>query len=224
MELKPVKGGKRKSCECSKRRSRHKPVKDISGQRFGDLVAIEFVGRNANRTTWKMLCDCGTYCHKTINQLCDGHALNCGDRLKHVFSGWYPIAPTPYPPEAGAIVAKYMHLAIAKPQYKFVDQAVEDYRMERLLRCAWIVVYRRSQGEEFSELKERRYIAKSMRFAPYTVHRVRQDGGLSYTQSNSLIGGVMTDLTLQNGAVAQAKTQREDFLSIPKRLPKFRRC
>ena len=217
-----LKGGQR-SCGCMRHVGGLKP-RNIAGQRFGELVAIELVPhiRQYNRPCWKLRCDCGGIAYMTLKRLNMGYRLNCGNRSKHLWGAWYPPTPNPYPVEASVIVTKYLHFAVARLHWQVVDQAVEDCRMDRLLRVAWIVVYRRSKGEEFSEQKERCYIAKSLRYARYTVDRMRRKGGLSYNRTNRLIGGVMTDLTSQNKAVdSQEQTQPKKILS--KRV-KFKRC
>ncbi len=54
-------------------------LRDLTGQRFGRLVAIESVGRTANRSIlWDCLCDCG---HKTqVASYClnRGSTQSCG--------------------------------------------------------------------------------------------------------------------------------------------------
>lgn len=53
--------------------------KDITGQRFGKLVAIERIKRENSRTYyWKCLCDCGRYCEKELQYLMNGDTQSCG--------------------------------------------------------------------------------------------------------------------------------------------------
>lgn len=51
--------------------------KDLSGKRFGRLVAISPTHKN-NRVAWNCICDCGNY--KVVNScpLVDGRTLSCG--------------------------------------------------------------------------------------------------------------------------------------------------
>lgn len=226
------------SCGCAKRerwlQMRHASAIDITKQRFGSLVAIAPTGTQyLKRPLWTLRCDCGAIVFSTVSILKDGRRKSCGDKSKHPEHGLhYPPAPTPYPAEAGAIAAKYLHLAIARPHWQSVDQATEDYRIERLLRSAWILVYRRSLGEQFDDRKERQYIAKSLRFCQRTIDRRRRSGGLSYNRKQSIVGAIgskMTDSTSFE-AVAKAETHPGSLLSTPtidRTSPKkhrFRRC
>lgn len=52
---------------------------DITGQRFGSLVAIEEVGKDSHdRSSWQCVCDCGRYCEATIGKLTSGEKTSCG--------------------------------------------------------------------------------------------------------------------------------------------------
>lgn len=53
---------------------------DITGQRFGKLVAIEPIDERASNGSirWKCLCDCGGIVYPTINNLKRGHTTSCG--------------------------------------------------------------------------------------------------------------------------------------------------
>lgn len=51
---------------------------DISGKRFGQLVAIERLCVEGSRSKWKCLCDCGKYTNATISNLRNGHTKSCG--------------------------------------------------------------------------------------------------------------------------------------------------
>lgn len=53
--------------------------KDISGQRFGRLVAVEMVGSDANsKAIWQCVCDCGAVIDRTGDVLRQGHTKSCG--------------------------------------------------------------------------------------------------------------------------------------------------
>ena len=53
---------------------------DISGKRFGKLLAIEPIDQRAANggIRWKCLCDCGNYTYPTMNNLKRGHTTSCG--------------------------------------------------------------------------------------------------------------------------------------------------
>ena len=53
-------------------------IKDISGQRFGRLVAIHVSGRKNREAVWSCLCDCGTTHEVTSTTLVAGKSRSCG--------------------------------------------------------------------------------------------------------------------------------------------------
>ena len=54
-------------------------IKDISGQRFGRLVAVERVGVNKRRySMWLCKCDCGNTAIVGVSQLTGGNSRSCG--------------------------------------------------------------------------------------------------------------------------------------------------
>lgn len=70
-----------KSCGCQKKNNIGKALrKDLAGQRFGNLVAIEYTGRsNASKNAiWRCKCDCGTICEVDSNNLSSLHTTSCG--------------------------------------------------------------------------------------------------------------------------------------------------
>jgi hypothetical protein len=53
-------------------------VKDISGQRFGALVAVETVGTENGQRLWRCECDCGGEKIATAAELMYGNITSCG--------------------------------------------------------------------------------------------------------------------------------------------------
>ena len=53
---------------------------DITGQRFGKLIAIEPIDERASNggVRWKCRCDCGNYVYPTMNNLKRKHTTSCG--------------------------------------------------------------------------------------------------------------------------------------------------
>lgn len=51
---------------------------DLSGQRFGRLVALEPGPKRGKRTTWKCICDCGNECVILTESLRGGATQSCG--------------------------------------------------------------------------------------------------------------------------------------------------
>lgn len=51
---------------------------DISGNRFGKLVAVERCGELVSRSLWLCKCDCGKDAVVSISNLRNGHTKSCG--------------------------------------------------------------------------------------------------------------------------------------------------
>lgn len=62
------------SCNCSRKQREYK-YEDISGKRFGYLIAIS---RNKERNEWLCKCDCGNECYASLDQLKKGKRTSCG--------------------------------------------------------------------------------------------------------------------------------------------------
>lgn len=56
---------------------------DISGERFGMLVAVEAVHVNGKRV-WRCACDCGATTHVDVGKLRIGNTKSCGCRKRAV--------------------------------------------------------------------------------------------------------------------------------------------
>lgn len=81
--------------------TRVKNLHDLTGQRFGRLLAIEHVGFRGKpgkqkRTMWKCICDCGNYHTVAASSLKTGVSKSCGcfrrewnvtSKTKHAFRG-----------------------------------------------------------------------------------------------------------------------------------------
>lgn len=64
-----------------------KKPRDITGQRFGRLIAISFVEiRHGNKHFWKFLCDCGKTTITQKTGVMGGHTISCGCYRKEVTS------------------------------------------------------------------------------------------------------------------------------------------
>jgi hypothetical protein len=64
-------------------------VKDITGMRFGNLIAIQDTKKSdAHRNRiWLCQCDCGNMCEVSGNNLRTGHTQSCGCRKQTVCAG-----------------------------------------------------------------------------------------------------------------------------------------
>ncbi len=70
-----VQGGS-KSCGCSRAQA---SAKDLTGQRFGRLVALERTGeKKGSNLVWRCRCDCGRETTATSNSLLQGNTRSCG--------------------------------------------------------------------------------------------------------------------------------------------------
>lgn len=59
-------------------------IKDIEGNRFGRLVAIELFGKETNEegVSWVCECDCGNLSAVNVSRLISGNTRSCGCLLK----------------------------------------------------------------------------------------------------------------------------------------------
>ncbi len=222
---------RQKSCGCLKKSgydNKRRP-KDITGQKFGSLTAIKLTGKKVNRKpTWLLKCDCGNTRELSISNikaiLNSSSRLNCANQSSHPDRYFvYPLAPTPYPKEAGDLVIKYLHLT-ESPLRKKLDSEVEDDKRDRLLRAAWILTYRRWQGEEISELYEKHFIRKHLRYSSIRIfwqRKLESEGGLMYDRSGKKRerGSTMANITSDNYPVLE--TQGTNML--PTKRLKFKR-
>jgi hypothetical protein len=73
---KNLKYGKVKSCGCLHSTSK---LKDITGQRYGKLVAIKYTGEIKNHSAvWECKCDCGNSVEVKVKHLLSGATRSCG--------------------------------------------------------------------------------------------------------------------------------------------------
>ncbi|MCB5953975.1 AP2 domain-containing protein [Enterococcus sp. CWB-B31] len=57
----------------------NKGYKDVTGQRFGKLIAVERLNKKKRSTYfWKCRCDCGNFCEVPLNYLTQGNTSSCG--------------------------------------------------------------------------------------------------------------------------------------------------
>lgn len=56
--------------------------RDLTGQRFGKLIALECVGRRVSDGSayWRCACDCGRFTVTSSNKLLQGKTTSCGSR------------------------------------------------------------------------------------------------------------------------------------------------
>ena len=75
-----LRSGHTTSCGCvQKQAARNNTYKDITGQRFGNLIALENIGSNIKgNALWKCQCDCGNITTAIGIELRSGHTKSCG--------------------------------------------------------------------------------------------------------------------------------------------------
>jgi hypothetical protein len=229
--------GKQVSCGCRKKEHKGRQRIDIAGQKFGTLTVVKAVDTRDkyNKPQWLFNCDCGNQCLYSVRTLHQkqyyGIRINCGDRNLHP-EIWleYPPTPSPYPALAGELLIKYLYLT--ELEYNQINSAVEDEKRDRLMRAAWIITYRRSQGEKFTELYEKNFISKHLAYASIDVYRRQQleyYGGLMYDSSGNkkTIGDKMTNSTSQSYPELETLgincMSMDNNVKINKKF-KFRRC
>lgn len=80
--------GNTKSCGCYNRDLARARAKDITGQRFGKLVAIKkYHGEDTRKyktTRWLCKCDCGNETVVSLTNLANGHTRSCGCLAKEI--------------------------------------------------------------------------------------------------------------------------------------------
>ncbi|TGP22300.1 MULTISPECIES: hypothetical protein [unclassified Mesorhizobium] len=55
-----------------------RPIVDLTGERFGSLIAVEVQARSGRRPSWKCRCDCGEFTFATNGELRSGRKPSCG--------------------------------------------------------------------------------------------------------------------------------------------------
>ena len=74
-----LRNGQITSCGCAKTEALKKRSKDIAGQRFGRLTALEpLEKRMQGSVMWRCRCDCGSECEASYNSLVSGNTRSCG--------------------------------------------------------------------------------------------------------------------------------------------------
>lgn len=66
-----------------------KRIKDITGQRFGKLVVIGYVGSEKRQSKWLCQCDCGNEYVGTKDHLMSGNTRSCGCMSGYLHHGMY---------------------------------------------------------------------------------------------------------------------------------------
>jgi hypothetical protein len=232
-----VQAGKTKSCGCLRKAHSGRSVVDLTGQKFGELVVKGRAGGGGYdadgkrmRVTWACLCSCGNTVNFSGIKLMSSRNhrkrqshLNCRDHSKHLdgVGVWYPPTPSPYPQEAAELLKKYLKWTEPPAWMPGPEKSnLRDEKFDRLLRVAWTITYRISQGEDISELHQGRIILKHLRYANRAIA-----AGASMIDRRQLksIGGRTTMANNQKPLTTLAVIEALPDLLLPKKPKKFKR-
>lgn len=73
-----LKRGDTPSCGCITKENRRKSLKDLSGQKFGHLTVLNFIGTINGNSKYMVQCDCGKIYEIYTNNLTQGCTTSCG--------------------------------------------------------------------------------------------------------------------------------------------------
>ncbi len=73
-----LRSGNTKSCGCLYRETSGKEAEDLTGKRFGNLIAIKRVENKGRSTMWECQCDCGNITVVSSGHLKEGATKSCG--------------------------------------------------------------------------------------------------------------------------------------------------
>lgn len=131
-----VKRGHTQSCGCLREeRSREAVVRDISGERFGRLLALNRAGSANGRIQWLCRCDCGTEVLRPSKNLTNGTAVSCGCRKNEPGKG-DPLTSQFIRDRAGA----YSHQRRATLRGvggSFTAEQIADLLKKQRGKCPW---------------------------------------------------------------------------------------
>ena len=51
---------------------------DITGEKFGRLIAVEVVGKSGRENIWKCVCECGNVAEVRLSNLKNRNTQSCG--------------------------------------------------------------------------------------------------------------------------------------------------
>jgi len=199
------------SCGCAKFGNTYKKrLPDRNGEVFGQLTVIKRSLKKADHgTLWILLCSCGNVIErqrydveKTRGIISCGCARRRGLTKRLGTKPKYPPNADPYPAEAFAIVSKYIHLISTDHKNNRAD--IEDEKMDRMMRAAFTIIYRRSIGEYIDEHHEMSLVKKYIRFASLRI-KARHNG------TNKIGCRINPMNSIQNYPVSESQTQEKIY-------------
>lgn len=121
-----LRDGDAQSCGCWRSRPRPEKRRDLTGNRYGRLVALLPLARTKGNTWWMCQCDCGEQKRVRLDRLVSGETISCGCAVAGPFVVSRPLSVR----ETSAI----QHRGREKPLYT-VAQIYGLYEKQRH-RCA----------------------------------------------------------------------------------------
>ena len=87
---KDLRAGKTKSCGHLRYDLGKQKIKDLTGQQFGKLKVIYFIGIKNHRAIWHCKCDCGNEKNISSTDLISGHTKSCGCLHQEILGQGHP--------------------------------------------------------------------------------------------------------------------------------------
>ena len=143
---------------------------DHAGKQFGNLLVLKIADglQHSSKPVWECRCDCGNKCNIPARHLIKGDRLNCGGE-NHRHGLKYPLMPSPMPDAVQQLISQFLKYIPTHQDCKYKNQSVEDEKMDRLIRAAWILCHREWQGENLSDIFKNRFIFKYLRYADIAI-------------------------------------------------------
>lgn len=220
-----------KSCGCAttvlKRKNSGLKTENLEGQRFGELTVIRSVrGWNTKETRIRASnecrCECGAIVWRTSHQLKVSKFLNCRSP-EHLIGPKYPPMPSPMPNRVAELILKFYPF-ISGEKWENVRPDIQDEKVKRLERSAWIICYKELQGENLSDRYCQNFIHKWMRYSLASINLKAynlRSGGYNNLRRSKLTGGEMTNPSFNNAVTSQDQTQQNNLL--PRKPKTFRK-
>ena len=151
-------------------------AKNISGQRFGRLVALSAEGKTENNTTiWKCQCDCGNTKCVPISRLTSGKTRSCGCLAKEVSSQVHK-GNTDRVTHAGSDERLYcIYRAMIRRCYNKNDKRFRNYGGRGIKVCdIWLNDY-----SEFRRFAVEQGYDEKAKYGETTIDRIDTNGDYS---------------------------------------------
>lgn len=103
---------------------------DLTGRRFGRLVAIEYACSQGRQSCWRCKCDCGAECVVNSGNLKRGNTASCGClRVEHNKATWTTHGHSKRSPEYHSWAAMLARCATKKLDRRGLDYAARGIKV-----------------------------------------------------------------------------------------------